>query len=311
MIRRAVELVTDRPWKRVFQVPVDSIPQQAQEKIEQIESADVVVGILADLDHPDIVSLCENLQKLAGSPRLAVLRNEKGGNAPPPDSELAEKRAFPFLVSWPLLQLDPAGAPVLNTFAAVQAVYAASEKLGARACCIVVSKLENASAGWISELAKPLLERNIDLVLPRYAPHKLEGLAEFLASSPLSCGRSMGSESRIRWGRIWGSSQRPVSEDAGGRGESEAEGESASVGFTCVPARLPAKIRRCVRCTSGARILPADGLDDDISSRISSGSVARISRHRAQCRLLAKNARFCPCSFDRRTRVGTSRPGGR
>ena len=166
-------------------MPVDSIPQQAQEKIEQIESADVVVGILADLDHPDIVSLCESLQKLAGSPRLAVLRNEKGGNAPPPDSELAEMRAFPFLVSWPLLQPDAAGAPILNLFAAFQAVYAASEKLGARACCIVVSKLENASAGWISELAKPLLERNIDLVLPRYAPHKLEGLLNFGVISPL------------------------------------------------------------------------------------------------------------------------------
>jgi hypothetical protein len=166
-------------------VAVDSIPQQAQEKIGHIDSADVVVGILADLDHPDIASLCESLQRLAGSPRLAVLQNEKGGNATPADSETAEKRAFPFLVSWPLLQLDPAGAPVLNTFAAVQAVYAASEKLGARACCIVVSKLENASAGWICELAKPMLERNIDLALPRYAPRKLEGLLNFSIIAPL------------------------------------------------------------------------------------------------------------------------------
>jgi glucosylglycerate synthase len=64
-------------------------------------------------------------------------------------------------------------------------VYAASEKLGARACCIVVSKLENASAGWICELAKPLLERNIDLVLPHYARHKLEGLLNFSIISPV------------------------------------------------------------------------------------------------------------------------------
>lgn len=164
---------------------VDSIPQQAQETIEHIDSADLVVGILADLDAPAIASLCENLQALTGSPRLAVLQNGKGGAATPAHSETAEMHAFPFLVSWPLLQPDAAGAPVLNLFAAFQAVYAASEKLGARACCIVASKIENASAGWICELAKPLLERNIDLVLPRYARHKLEGLMNFSIISPV------------------------------------------------------------------------------------------------------------------------------
>jgi hypothetical protein len=165
-------------------VAVDSIPQQAQEEIEHIESADLVVGILADLDSKGIATLCEDLQTLAGSPRLAVLQNEKGGNATPTDSETAEKRAFPFLVSWPLLQPDPAGAPVLNMFSAFQGVYAASDKLGARACCIVASKLENASPRWVCELAKPLLERNIDLVLPRYARHRLEGLMNCSIISP-------------------------------------------------------------------------------------------------------------------------------
>jgi hypothetical protein len=34
-------------------VEVDSIPQQAREKIEQIDAADLVVGILADLDQAE------------------------------------------------------------------------------------------------------------------------------------------------------------------------------------------------------------------------------------------------------------------
>jgi hypothetical protein len=166
-------------------VAVDFIPQQAQEKIEQIDGADLVVGILADFDAKGIERVCEDLQTLAGSPRLAVLQNEKGGNGLPANSETVEKRRFPFLISWPLLQPDLAGAPVLNMFAAYQAVYAASEKLGARACCVVASKLENASPQWICQLAQPLLESDMDLVLPRYVRHKFEGLMNSGIVSPL------------------------------------------------------------------------------------------------------------------------------
>jgi glucosylglycerate synthase len=167
-------------------VEVDFIPQQAQEKIEQIASADLVVGILADLDQKGIAMLCDDLQTLAGSPRLAVLQNDKGGSETPANSETVEKSAFPFLVSWPLLRPDPGGAPVLSMFGAYQAVFAAGEKLGARACCIVASKLENATPQWVCQLAQPMLERDIDLVLPRYARHKFEGLMNSSVISPIT-----------------------------------------------------------------------------------------------------------------------------
>ena len=165
---------------------VDFISQQVQEKIEKIGSADVVVGILADLDQKSIAILCDDLQTLAGSPRLVVLQNEKGGGAAPANSVTVETSAFPFLVSWPLLQQDPASAPVLNMFGAYQAVYAVSEKLQARACCIVASKFENASPRWICQLALPILESNFDLVLPRYALHKFEGLMNSSVISPIT-----------------------------------------------------------------------------------------------------------------------------
>ena len=91
---------------------VDSIPQQAQEKIEKIDNADLVVGILADLDPERIAMLCEDLRTLAGSPRIVVLQNDKGSSPTSTPSEAAAKGTFPFLVPWPLLRPDPAGAPV-------------------------------------------------------------------------------------------------------------------------------------------------------------------------------------------------------
>ena len=164
---------------------VDSIPQQAQEKAAQIESADLVVAILADLDSHGIAAVCNELQPLSGSARLAVLQNEKSGTPATADSENTQKNAFPFLFSWPLLRPDPAGAPVMSMFSAYQSVLVASEKLGARVCCIVASKLENAPE-WISQMAKPMLEKEIDLILPRYARHKFEGLMNSSIISPIA-----------------------------------------------------------------------------------------------------------------------------
>jgi glucosylglycerate synthase len=165
-------------------VEVDSIPQQAQETIEKIDNADLVVGILADLDPEGVTMLCEDLQTLDGSTRIVVLQNDKGSSPTPTPSEAGAKSAFPFLVPWPLLRPDPAGAP--SAFAAYQAVFAASEKLGARACCILASKLENAAPRWICQLAQPMLQSNLDLVLPRYARRKLEGLLNSSVISPMT-----------------------------------------------------------------------------------------------------------------------------
>jgi hypothetical protein len=86
-------------------VEVDSIPQQAQETIEKIDHADLVVGILADLDSEGVTMLCEDLQTLAGSTRIVVLQNAKDSSVTPTPSEAAAKSAFPFLVPWPLLRV--------------------------------------------------------------------------------------------------------------------------------------------------------------------------------------------------------------
>jgi hypothetical protein len=167
-------------------VEVESIPQQALEKIEQISSADLVVGILADLDREGIARLCDDLQTLPGSPRIAVLQNDKGASPTSPNPETAETSGFPFLVSWPFFRPDLTGTPMSSLFGAYQAVFSGSEKLGARACCVVASKLENASPRWVCQLAQPLLEKELDLILPRYARHRFEGLLNSSIISPLT-----------------------------------------------------------------------------------------------------------------------------
>jgi hypothetical protein len=47
----------------------DSIPQQALEKIEQIDAADLVVGILADLDQADQATVRRCMRRCDQGPR--------------------------------------------------------------------------------------------------------------------------------------------------------------------------------------------------------------------------------------------------
>lgn len=163
---------------------VESIPQHAREKIEQISSADLVVGILADLDREGVARLCNELQTLPGSPRIAVLQNDKGADPTSPNPGTAETSGFPSLVSWPFFRPDLTATPLSSLVGAYQAVFAGCEKLGARACCVMASQLENAAPRWVAQFAQSLLEGEFDLILPRYARHKFEGLLNSSIISP-------------------------------------------------------------------------------------------------------------------------------
>jgi len=172
-------------------VEVEPIPQQAEEKIAQIESADLVIGVVADLDLKSLVAVCDSLHALSDSPRIALLRDDHSvdpaaARADAAHSPAAGNGASPYIVPWPLSQPDAAGTPMLSIPAAYQSVFAACEKLGARACCLIASKLESASAEWIGQLAVPLLEEDADLVVPYYARHKFEGLLNSSIIAPLT-----------------------------------------------------------------------------------------------------------------------------
>jgi glucosylglycerate synthase len=167
-------------------VEVDSIPRQTQEKVAQIDSADLVVGILADLDRGGVTMLCEGLRTLPKSPRIVVLQGDSAGNVNTPSSQAADGNASLSLLPWSVLGPQASGAPVQSIAAAYQSAFATGEKLGAKACCVVSSQMESATPRWICELVQPLLEADFDLVTPYYAPRKLQGLLNSSIVYPLT-----------------------------------------------------------------------------------------------------------------------------
>ena len=165
---------------------VDSIPQQTPEKAAPVESADLVVGILTGLDLHGMKALIERLLALPGSPHIVVLHSDPAGNQPAANSQAAEGNASVSLLPWSLSKPEPAVAPVQSISAAYQSLFAASEKLSARACCLIASNMESAEQEWAYQLARPLVESDVDLVMPFYAPRKLHGLLNAGILYPLS-----------------------------------------------------------------------------------------------------------------------------
>jgi hypothetical protein len=167
-------------------VEVEHIPEQGQQKAEQVDSADLVVGVIAELDQEGAAALCEALRALPGAPRVVVLRDERAADLGQSNAEAAEASvALCRVVRWPLSGSGTPDTPVAGMATAYQSVFAASEKFGARACCVIVSKLEAATPGWVRDLAQPLVERDLDLVVPNYARRKFEGLLNSSIIAPL------------------------------------------------------------------------------------------------------------------------------
>jgi hypothetical protein len=123
------------------------------------------------------------------------MENDQRESPTPVASEAAEKRASAetapnnaavFHVSSPSAKPEGSTTGVPRMSAAYQTVFAMAEKLQARGCCIVASKFETVTPGWIWQLAQPLFEGQADLVLPHYARRKFEGLLNNGVVAPLT-----------------------------------------------------------------------------------------------------------------------------
>ena len=167
---------------------VDSIPQPAAPSIEQIGSADLLIGLLTDLSQDDLASTVAALRALPGAPRIVVLQDHAAVQPPPavPEaSDMPARDSSLFLVPWSPRNLGATATPVESVSTAYESIFETGAKLDVRAFCLIASNLENAEPGWVSRLAQPLLE-GFDLVAPCYARRRFEGLLNNSIVSPLT-----------------------------------------------------------------------------------------------------------------------------
>jgi hypothetical protein len=166
-------------------VEADPIPQQVEQTGDQTDSADLVVGILAELDSQASAKMFDALRELPGPLRVAVLQNDQREIPGPANSETTQASAYLFSVPSPLAKLDGPATGGSSMSAQYQSVFAAAEKLQARGCCIMASNLEAVTPQWAWQIAQPLFESDADLVLPHYARRKFEGLLNVGIIAPM------------------------------------------------------------------------------------------------------------------------------
>ena len=163
-------------------VEADAIPQQDPQQTEAIHNADLVVGILAELERDAISQICDALRGLPGPLRIAILRSDESSQ--PAANETPPDHASVFFAPLPLAKRDAASPSSIS--ASYQAVFATAEQFEARGCCLIGSRLETSTPQWAWQLAQPLFENEVDLVLPHYSLRKFEGLLNASIIAPLT-----------------------------------------------------------------------------------------------------------------------------
>ena len=168
----------------------DDIPQRARQHVERIGAADLVIGLLAGSKDGEIgaavANVREALARISSSVRSVVIYTDPALEPAAAEHSPVEEDANLHLLSYPA---DPAATPALTTQSTdgpYRAVFAAGEKLGARACGVIASSLDNLTSNWIYWLIQPVLQLDFDMVTPCYAHRTFEGLLNSSIISPLT-----------------------------------------------------------------------------------------------------------------------------
>lgn len=166
------------------EMQTESAAPQVAEKTEQAENADFVVGVLSDLPPQSIAHLCSALGTAPGVPKIVILATQAVENSA--RNEVGENSSSVSIASWPPLGADAVTGPLQSVSAAYHSAFAISERLSARACCVIASQVEIDAQRWVAEFAQPLLESQCDLVVPSYGHQKFQGLLNSGIMCPLT-----------------------------------------------------------------------------------------------------------------------------
>ena len=142
-------------------------------RIEQIESADIVVGIPCYNNDATIVNVLKQvsrgLAKHYKSARSVILISD-GGSTDDTREVAREEEIMPWQEKIVFVYRGLAGKGT-----ALRAIFEAADKLSARACAVVDADLRSITPEWVRYLLEPVLEKNFDFVAPIYSRYKWDG----------------------------------------------------------------------------------------------------------------------------------------
>jgi glucosylglycerate synthase len=142
-------------------------------RIEQIEAADIVVGIPCYNNEATIVhvlkQVSKGLAKHYKSARSAILISD-GGSTDDTREMARDEEIMPWQEKVVFIYRGIAGKGT-----ALRAIFEAAERLGARACAVVDADLRSITPDWIKYLFEPVLDKDYEFVAPVYSRYKYDG----------------------------------------------------------------------------------------------------------------------------------------
>lgn len=142
-------------------------------RIEQIDTADIVVGIPCYNNETTIANVIKQVsQGLARhykSARSVILISD-GGSTDDTREFARDQEIMPWQEKIIFVYRGIAGKGT-----ALRAIFEAVEKLGARACAVVDADLRSITPDWVKYLLEPVVEKDYQFVAPVYSRYKYDG----------------------------------------------------------------------------------------------------------------------------------------
>jgi hypothetical protein len=157
-----------------------TVPQETRERVEQIGKADLVIALASATRDPALIESAiararESVAAFAPSSRTVIVYPGASLNSTAHDDDSTDASAQLQLLPLPSLTFDPS-SPAQSLSDSFRVIFGVSQNIGAKVCGLVSSDLSTVTAEWITQLVKPLLENQQDIVAPCYARYRFEGL---------------------------------------------------------------------------------------------------------------------------------------
>jgi glucosylglycerate synthase len=168
-----------------------ALPPDVDRQLEGLPPAELAIAVLTYNNAATVPAVLDAVRKglekhFAGAP--SVLINVDAGSSDATVARLAEA-GLPFVRAHheaPASQL--AAVPfhgVPGRGAALRLAAAVARRAGVRALLVLEADVTSVNAEWLERLARPVLEQNVDLVMPIHARHRYDGTITNLVVAPL------------------------------------------------------------------------------------------------------------------------------
>jgi len=145
----------------------------ASKRIEEIESAEILVGIPCYNNERTITHVIQMVTHGLAKhhrDRRAVILIADGGSTDDTREVAKEFQIKPWQEKLITIYRGPAGKGT-----ALRSVFETAERLKVKACAVVDSDLRSITSDWIKYLIDPVLEKGYQFVSPIYLRHKYDG----------------------------------------------------------------------------------------------------------------------------------------